>query len=285
MDCGLFERRGSIDRPIPDPVACCIPQSNQIADRITGLQGSSRILNKILTQSGPEFTSRSHPGHRQMPGRGVNFAVMLSRSPIRSAIGVVLLLAALTTGLFVTPGVRHRHDAGDTAHSHSHAHPHKHSHSHHHSHGHAHGHPHADASVDHDHGEDDAASVDSSSDQLQPNGSTHVHITVFGFELTLPDFFDDRATTLPMVGSEQGTKNLPRDSYRSTNAAEDEILRLQSPFTLGHWIRVLLTWTAIVCSRFEADDACILSGRLCVPADLNISRPPPAPPLPPPKAH
>jgi hypothetical protein len=226
-----------------------------------------------------------------MAGRGVDFEVMLLRSPIRSAIGLVLLFAALTTGLFVTPGIRHRHDAGDTAHSHAHshahAHPHSHSHSHHHSHGHTHthGHPHSHAPVDHDHGENSAALVDSSSDHPESNSSTHVHITVFGYELTLLDFFDDRAAPLPMVGSEQRKTDLPEGSDRTIDAAEDKILRLQSPFSLGHWIRVLLSWTAIVCSRFQADDACMLIGTVSVPADLNLSRPPPAPPLPPPKAH
>ena len=222
-----------------------------------------------------------------MAGRGVNFEVMLLRSPIRSAIGLVLLFAALTTGLFVTPGIRHRHVAGDTAHSHAHAHPQRHSHSHHHTHGHthSHGHPHSHSPVDHDHGKDSAALVDSSSDHLESNCSTHVHLTVFGYELTLPDFFDDRTAPLPMVGSEQGKTDLPEGSDRATDAAEDEILRLQSPFTLGHWIRVLLSWTAIVRSRFQADDACMLIGRVSVPAELNLSRPPPAPPLPPPKAH
>lgn len=204
---------------------------------------------------------------------------MFSRAPIRSTVGVVLLLAALTTGLFVSPGIRHRHDDGDAAHSHSH----HHDHGHHHSHGHSHSHTHSHAHAEH-HPEDEGGGSElGESSQIEAKSSTHVHISVFGFELTLPDFFDDdRAAPIVVADSEQ---RLDASSERSETPQDDEVLRLPSPLSLGHLVPMILSWTAIVCCRFQPHDANILVGMPYAPADLNWGRHPPAPPLPPPKAR
>lgn len=110
------------------------------------------------------------------------------------SVSCVVLMGLLAGGLGIRSGIRHRHDGGETAHSHgagahsrSHSHSDGHSHSHSHSHSHASGHSHTHS---HAHPEPHAHDVESEteSEHVHPDGA-HVHVTILGFELTLPDWF------------------------------------------------------------------------------------------------
>ena len=100
---------------------------------------------------------------------------MAIRRILRGAIGLVLAVL-FAVGAFLTPGLRHRHEGGQHSHTHSSAQPHHHhghSHPHHHGHKHGRGHSHAHSHPHH------AAVV---------KASPHIHVRLFGFQLTLPDF-------------------------------------------------------------------------------------------------
>ena len=89
---------------------------------------------------------------------------------------ILAVAAALSIGVFVSPAVRHSHTGGDEPHSHSTAHPHSHSHGHGHTHAH-HGHTHHSHKHLHAEGAEGRIRADAS----------HVHISFFGFEITLFD--------------------------------------------------------------------------------------------------
>lgn len=98
---------------------------------------------------------------------------MTLRFETRHAL-ILAVGAALSIGVFISPGVRHSHPGGDEPHSHGH--PHAHTHLHHHG---DHGHRH------HHHGHHESQRVDENS-QIQPDRS-HIHVSIFGFEFTIFD--------------------------------------------------------------------------------------------------
>jgi hypothetical protein len=118
------------------------------------------------------------------------------RSASRKWVAAALLVL-MGVGLSVTPGMRHEHDGGDAAHSHragTHPHTHgPHGHRHPHSHAHSHGHGHS-----HTHGPRGTLAADES---LQRGRHAHVHFSILGFEVTIPDFWNGRELQPAPAGS------------------------------------------------------------------------------------
>ena len=177
---------------------------------------------------------------------------------LRILLCVCLSVAAIVGGFLIAPGIRHRHDGGEFAHSHS-AHSHSHGHSHSHSHSHAHSHS--------------SASDAQQSAHVEEEPSSHIHFSLFGFEFTLPDFPGGEPAPLVDSGSDS-----PGD-----NAAKGDMIRLPSPFGLAQLIDVTLRWTAIGCSRVQLDGTAHPFARTIVASEINRGLDPSAPPVPPPQ--
>ncbi len=131
----------------------------------------------------------------------------------------LVIVVGIGLGVFVGPGIRHRHDGGDAAHTHSAARSHSHSHSHGHSHGHQHSHEH-----DHSHGH----LPRKRDDQVQQAPAAHIHMTVFGIEVTLPDFLrDDPAPLTTSTGSALGQQRSERGQrvQLSTPAVPSQLIQ------------------------------------------------------------
>jgi hypothetical protein len=112
------------------------------------------------------------------------------RSASRKWVAAALLVL-MGVGLSVTPGMRHEHDGGDAAHSHR-AGTHSHTHGHRHPHAHSHGHRHS-----HTHGPRGPVAEES----LQRGRHAHVHFSILGFEVTIPDFWSGRDSQPARAGS------------------------------------------------------------------------------------
>ena len=208
---------------------------------------------------------------------------------VRILICCSLIVSAVVGGMLILPAIRHRHDGGEIAHSHGgHSHG-GHSHGGHshggHSHGaHSHaGHTHSDGqrhdshshshSHDEHHGGISPADHSHGHDDPDHEPSAHIHLTVFGFELTLPDFLG--GVTAPLVDEKATSKEY---------AAPGDTIQLPVPFSFAQLVNVTLRWVAIVTPGIDREDgghefrvALILSER---DPGLDGS----APPVPPPKA-
>ena len=188
---------------------------------------------------------------------------MFRSSRVRILLSLVLTVAAIASGLLIAPGIRHRHDGGEAAHSHS-----AHGHSHGHGHNHSHGHSHSGAGHTHP-GEHEGATKKA----VEEEPSSHIHFSLFGFELTFPDFLGGEPA--PLVD------NAP-ESQKEV-ADQGEVIRLPSPFSLAQLIDVTLRWTAIECACVQLEGSDDPVDRTAVAADINRGLDPKAPPLPPPQ--
>ena len=200
---------------------------------------------------------------------------------VRILICCSLIVSAVVGGMLILPAIRHRHDGGETAHwhgGHSHgAHSHAgHTHSHGHTHGSSHKHSHDSRSHSHSHDEHDEeishADHSHSHDDPDHEPSGHIHLTVFGFELTLPDFLGGGPA--PLVDAKATSKEY---------AATGDTIQLPVPFSFAQLVNVTLRWVAIVTPGVVREDggqefrvALILSER-----DPRLDGS--APPVPPPK--
>jgi hypothetical protein len=194
---------------------------------------------------------------------------MSRRLSFQCLVSLVLLFATAVVGHFVVPGIRHRHDGGDFAHSHS---AHGHSHNHTHGKGHTHSHDHSHSGEGHSHLSEHSDTTKTSDIAAGP--SSHIHFSLFGIELTLPDFLGGEPAPLVDTGSDIRTKN----------AAKGDMVRLPSPFSLAQLIDVTLRWAAIGCSRVQLDGTNHPFTRTIVASEINRGLDPSAPPLPPPQA-
>ena len=176
---------------------------------------------------------------------------------LRILLCIGLSVAAIAGSFLVVPGIRHRHDGGEAAHSHS-----AHGHSHSHGHGHSHGHSHSHANHTHQ----NAA--------VEEEPSSHIHFSLFGLELTLPDFLGGEPA--PLVD------NAPKSQKEV--AVQGEMIRLPSPFSLAQLIDVTLRWTAIGCSFVQIEGNETSFCRTAIPSDFKRGIDPSAPLLPPPEA-
>lgn len=188
------------------------------------------------------------------------------RSAMRSQVFVCIFVSivVLVTSLNSGYGLRHRHEGGEAAHSHtavsnssSRTHGHTHSHSHLHGHSHSHSHTHSDSHAD---------------DEAEDAGA-HIHVTILGFEFTLPDFLGGEPA--PLVDNAPESQN--------EVAHQGEVVRLPSPFSLAQLIEVALRWTAIECSRVKLDGTNHPFGRNVVASEIRQGHDPSAPLLPPPQ--
>lgn len=196
---------------------------------------------------------------------------MFRRSNHRNLICFALLVAACAGSFLVIPGIRHRHDGGEVAHTHAAGiHGHSHSHGHGHSHSHAHAHTHSHDRDDHQSDSEPSKQNDSEADE----SSSHIHVSFFGFELTLPDFFNDQPA--PLV-------QLDRDNQGRSSRMGD-VIELPSPFGFAQLIDITLRWTAIGCSYVQIEGNETSFCRTAIPADVKRGIDPSAPLLPPPEA-
>lgn len=185
--------------------------------------------------------------------------------------GVLLLIVA------AVPGVRHRH-AGDVAHSHgqshthSHRHTHGHSHRHHHHHGHSHSHSHGHSHTrgpSHSHADEHIAGAE--------RDGWHIHVSIFGFELTLWDSWS--------VVVERRGDTPPRRSRRERSEMADDgrpVLLATSPTTSG-WMSVFWLDPAPVPRRVASPP---VGGEMLVAGSVNerVGLDADPPPVPPPEA-
>lgn len=129
---------------------------------------------------------------------------MSSRPTTRLAIclliGLGLLLAAA-----MLPGWRHRH-VGTAGHTHGHGHSHSHTHSHGHSHSHEHSHSHHHS---HSHGHGDPTQKAAIG---QARAGWHLHLSLFGFELTIWEPQWDLADISLLDDDEIRSKNADPDT-------------------------------------------------------------------------
>lgn len=191
-------------------------------------------------------------------------------------LGIALTSLAVLFAVIVSMlhGLRHSHSGGDVAHSHSgsqeHSAAHSHGSSHVHSHSHSHeGHSHGSVahSLGHVHRHDDVAQ---SGEKELAADSPHVHVSLFGMEITLPDF----AGMVPKFAS-NGDPAQPA-------AARSEIILLGDTFGLTHAVLVIAVGIVVFRHRVRV----LLSQRRQTRCDFlmchsGIDRA--APPLPPPQ--
>ena len=196
---------------------------------------------------------------------------MFRNSRRRTLICLGLLVATCAGSLLVVPGIRHRHDGGDVAHTHAaggHAHRHTHGHGHSHSHTHTHAHLHE---------HDDRQSESQSSgrdDSVAEELSSHIHASFFGFELTFPDFLDNQPA--PLVQFDQ-------DNQEKSSGMGD-VVELPSPFSFAQLMDITLRWTAIGCSFVQIEGNETSFCRTAIHSDFKTGIDPSAPLLPPPEA-
>ena len=194
------------------------------------------------------------------------------RSPRRrNLICFALLVAACAGSLLVVPGIRHRHDGGGVAHTHAAGgHGHSHTHGHGHSHSHAHAHTHS-----HEHDDHQSESERSERDDVPAEeSSSHIHVSFFGFELTLPDFLNDQPA--PLV-------QLDQDNQGKSSGIGD-VIELPSPFSFAQLMDITLRWTAIGCSFVQIEGNETSFCRTAIRSDFQRGIDPSAPLLPPPEA-
>ncbi|MFO0918894.1 MAG: hypothetical protein U0872_11340 [Planctomycetaceae bacterium] len=176
-----------------------------------------------------------------------------------AAISLVLT-AFFLIAAFVTPGVRHQHEGGEHSHTHSssktHAH-HHHGHSHHH-HGHAHSHA-------HHHHHHHAAIAES---------SPHIHVSIFGFQLTLPDFFG--GVDAPVTASTPAV----RSHAKSKPPAVPEIRALE---IFPQLVRFVMDLRCLVPSKVMLAASLTESTRFAAWERVDFGRTRPEPMVPPPK--
>lgn len=189
----------------------------------------------------------------------------------RNLICFALLVAACAGSFLVIPGIRHRHDGGEVAHTHAAG---DHWHSHSHGHGHFHSHAHAQAHS-HDDDKDQSESEPSGRDEAPAEeSSSHIHVSFFGFELTLPDFLNDQPA--PLV-------QLDQDNQEKSSSMGD-VIELPSPFSFAQLMDITLRWTAIGCSFVQIEGHETSFCRTAIPSDFKRGIDPSAPLLPPPQA-
>lgn len=182
---------------------------------------------------------------------------MYRRLPFRILICLALSLAAIAGGFLVVPGIRHRHDGGEVAHSHS-------------AHGHSHSHSHAHVHQDHEGDHADSANLET----VVTGPSSHIHFRIFGIELTLPDFLNDGPAPLVAGGS----------GHQHGESPVGDVVRLPSPFSLAQLIHVTLQWAAIRCQGVQLDGPGNPFRRAVTVSDRDRGLDPPAPPIPPPQS-
>ena len=104
-------------------------------------------------------------------------------------------------------------------------------------HGHSHGHWHSHANHTHHSERDETLKCDA----VFEEPSSHIHFSLFGFELTLPDFLGGEPAPLVDYAPEN-----PKDI-----ADKGEVIQVPSPFSLAQPIGITLRWTAIGCCSVE----------------------------------
>jgi hypothetical protein len=179
-------------------------------------------------------------------------------SRLRIVLSFLVLLTILAGSFGLRFGIRHRHEGGEAAHSHGHGHTHSHSHTR--SHSHTAGHSHA-----HSHGSSHSHDTPETSD-------SHIHVTFFGVQLTLPDFgFTEPA---PLVSL---TPNAP------SAADSGERVELPCPFALAGMLQLWMDQTAIAVTRVSINKQEQDPEAVTVAAEVNLGRDASPPPLPPPR--
>ena len=169
--------------------------------------------------------------------------------------GLLIFVIAATSSL--TPGIRHTHQGGELAHSHasSHArarvinrgheqsHSHVHSDSHRDSNSHVHDHPHP-YSHSHGAGHSHIAGHTHSHDKTpgsvdvdEHSAESHIHVSLFGFNLTLPDFFN----TGKAAAYDSGLANHADASESSTDGVTGDVMEIRPPFTFAQLINFMMT--------------------------------------------
>ena len=196
---------------------------------------------------------------------------MFRSSCRRNLVCFALLVAACAGSFLVMPGIRHRHDGGEVAHTHAagsdgHSHSHGHGHSHSHAHAHTHSHELDDPQSESELSEQD----DSVADEL----SSHIHVFFLGLELTLPDFLSDQPA--PLVQLDQNNQE--------KNSGIGEVIELPSPFSFAQLLDITLRWTAIGCSFVQIEGNETFFCRIANPSDFKRGIDSSAPLLPPPEA-
>ncbi len=205
---------------------------------------------------------------------------------VRILICCSLIVSAVVGGMVILPAIRHRHDGGGTAHSHGgnsdvvHSHSgHSHSHSHGSTHIHSHGAPHGHESPGHSHAQDEPDGGSSHADHSHNHDhadhepSAHIHLTLLGFELTLPDFLG--GVSAPLLDEKATSKG--------SASAKGDTIQLPVPFSFAQLVNLTLRWVAIVTPGVDPE-----GGGHELRVTLILSERDPgldsaAPPVPPPK--
>jgi hypothetical protein len=178
----------------------------------------------------------------------------------------LLVTGGMALGLLCTPGVRHRHEGGEVTHTHGHN---------VHTHSHGHGHTHARADDDgHHHGRAATADVHAApKSQLTKAPTTHLHVSLFGLELTLPD----------IVGGEGAPLRSSRNrTARGTGVMAESVDTLPPIFPV-QIISMIFDVKCVLTSHVPCPTASSPTGRPAFEEMHNWGIDPPAPPLPPPR--
>jgi|GEM_PF-4498880 len=159
----------------------------------------------------------------------------------------LLMAAAMAASAFITPGLRHQHEGGHAAHSHHHG------------------------SVSHSHG----THVHHHSHEPPARQSTsHIHLTLFGIELTIPNF---------MGSKEVPDADLGPMTARTTDRASGADFRLTRPGTPAEVVQTLSQIRMLRPGQVVAPSCGALSLTIpCQPTNRS-GRERPAPPVPPPR--
>ncbi len=205
------------------------------------------------------------------------------RRQTRLLVGLALLLAAGASAL-MTPGIRHQHPAGARGHSHSvstrspwtapqHAHAHPHSHAHGHGHAHSHGHSHEDA----DRGR-------RSTPQTAPRiagSASHIHVSILGFEFTLPDPWHAGALDESSMAAETETAAHAAGEITHQQSATPTV---RGPSTAAQLWEFVLHFKSLVPARWSYRAIRpVATWSTCRPW-IDAGRDRPEPDVPPPKA-
>ncbi len=169
---------------------------------------------------------------------------------------MIVLAGSIGFGL----ATRHRHEEGHHAHSHGGS-----SHSHKHSHGHSHSHTHSSDHT-HSHSGDGEAGRRPATTGGELKIESHIHVSFFGIELTLPDF----------VGGEPAPLVAETDPLKGEPVAGD-VLRLPFTPSFAGLVQLFSTLIAInlECVRIRSDEppVVLLENGPLLYLDLDASQP------------
>lgn len=185
----------------------------------------------------------------------------------------LLLLLLLLGGLFISPPVKHAHRHGDSAHGHTHSHgqSHSHGHSHPHVHGHTHSHRHGHS---HGHSSTTVSSIH--------EATSHYHLVLFGWTITLPDFEHQVTKTESLPATKSAAEAPTR--LTSIDSDQEQIAGLPSlTVSMETWwsklLKLDLFWQTLDCTLPDGLQTCWQES-LSMPSGRERS----APPVPPPEA-